>query len=169
MKSSSQEARKGNAETGTPKLPVSAGVLVPGMTLLDNDSAHNFSKLGEEYLEAAKILNRHYADSPKWPTFFLGCTALELYLKAFLRFKGVSIGDLKSRNKFGHDLMRRFSRSKELGLAQSFEGDLEFAIEKLNEYYRDREFQYAGSGSWELVPPSKLIALLEELGCKLRY
>jgi len=139
------------------------------MTRLDKDSAHNFSKLGEEYLEAAKVLNRHYENSPEWPTFFLACTALELYLKAFLRIKGVSIGDLKSRTKFGHDLMRCFIRSKELGLVLPFEGNLESAIEVLNEYYRDREFQYAGSGSWELVAPSDLITLLEKLGCKLRY
>ena len=80
------------------------GLVVPGATQLGPDHPHNFSALGKEFLEAAKTLNLSHPNQPDWPTFFLACQALELYLKAFLRCKGVSVEDLKKSKIFGHDL-----------------------------------------------------------------
>ena len=63
------------------------------------DAAIHFAKLGKEFADAAKVLNQHHQNQkshPSWPTYFVACQALELYLKAFLRANGMSSDDLKN-------------------------------------------------------------------------
>jgi len=128
------------------------------MNNLGNDSAYNFLKLGEKFREAAKILNQHYRNAPDWPTFLLACQGLELYLKAFLRAKSMSLDDLK--NKIGHDLQLAYKRSKDLGLWKVAEVDEEM-ITLLNQVYKERDFQYRASGEWELPLVGDLISFLD--------
>jgi hypothetical protein len=146
-------------------------MVVPGATQLRPDHPYNFSKLGKKYLEAAKILDSHHQNQPDWPTFFVACQALELYLKAFLRAHAVSVEDLISRKVFGHDLQLGFEKAMKLGLDKrlDFTDDLRFCVGVINQPYKERDFQYKGSGSWELIHISPLISLVEAAGRKLDY
>jgi hypothetical protein len=146
-------------------------MVVPGATQLGPDHPHNFSKLGKNYLEAAKILDSHHQNQPDWPTFFVVCQALELYLKAFLRAHGVSVEDLIKRRIFGHDLQLGFDKAMKLGLDKTldFTYDLRYYVGVINQPYKERDFQYKGSGSWELIFISPLISLVEAAGRKLNY
>jgi hypothetical protein len=127
------------------------------MRQLGNDSAYNFLKLGEKFRDAAEILNQHYRNAPDWPTFVVACQGLELYLKAFLRAKGMTLDDLK--NKIGHDLQRAYNKSKDLGLWKVPQGDEEM-ITLLNQAYKERDFQYRASGERELPLVGDLISFL---------
>ena len=154
--------------TGT---PANVGTVVPWLTRLGSDSPHNFSALGEEFLEAAKILNSHHPNKPDWPTFLMICQALELYLKAFLRSKKVSVGDLKKPKIFGHDLKIGFNKAMELELDKilDFTGELGNYIAVISQPYKERYFQYKHSGSWELIPIACLISLVEKARHKLSW
>lgn len=131
------------------------------MKQLSDDCAYNFIKVGKEFAEAGKILNQHHRNAPSWPTYFVACQALELYLKAFLRAKGMSLKDL--RNKIGHDLLFAFCKAKEMGLGKvvSITKDDEHMIEILNPIYSKRDFQYKSSGEWALYPVGVLISFLD--------
>ena len=144
---------------------------MPGATQLGPDHPHNFSKLGKNYLEAAKILDSHHQNQPDWPTFFVVCQALELYLKAFLVAHRVSVEDLINRKVFGHNLQLGFEKAIKLGLGErlDFTDELRRCVAVINQPYKERDFQYKGSGSWELIFISPLISLVEAAGRKLNY
>ena len=132
------------------------------MTELPDDSAYNFVKAGKDFAEAAKILNRHCHNEPFWPTYFVACQALELYFKAFLRAKGMSLEDLK---QVGHDLQRAFRKANELGFGKvvGVTGEVEKTISMLSPIYLKRDFQYKGSGEWTLCGVDALISFLDRI------
>ena len=130
------------------------------------DAAIHFAKLGEEWADAAKAaysVSQKRGEHPSWPAHYSACQALELYLKAFLRAKGADIDHLKY--KVGHNLVRALADAME----QDFDKIVtlsvadEHVINKLNSHYQDRDFQYKGSGEFELVPIGLLIALLDRV------
>ena len=171
MTSPTQQKRKANAQTPAGGIPSCVESVVPGLTHLGPDDPHNFSKLGKEYLEAAKTLDVRHPNEPDWPTFFVVCQALELYLKAFLRAHGVSVEDLINRRMFGHDLQLGFDKAMKLGLDKTldFTRELGERVEVINRPYKERDFQYKHSGSWELTHITPLILLVERVGHKLDY
>lgn len=74
------------------------------------------------YHEAARALGNVKAKTthPDSPIYFLHYHAVELFLKSYLRLKGVSVTELAS-NKFGHKASRLGNRAAELGLFLSDE------------------------------------------------
>jgi len=99
------------------------------------------------------------------------CQALELYLKAFLRSKKVSVEDLKKPKIFGHDLQIGFNKAMELELDKilDFTGELGNYVAVISQPYKERDFQYKHSGSWELIPIAGLISLVEKARYKLSW
>jgi hypothetical protein len=83
----------------------------------------------------------------------------------YLAAHEVSVEDLISRKVFGHDLQLGFDKAMKLGLGKtlSFTDDLRYYVGVINQPYRERDFQYKGSGSWELVFISPLILLVDSL------
>ena len=133
-----------------------------------NDAAIHFAELGKEFAGAANILYKVCQDQhvhPSWPIHFVTCQALELYLKAFLRAKGVSLDDLRDRRKFGHDLHRALREAKQKGLNKvvTITEDEEHVIKILNAHYKTRDFQYKSSGEFILAPVGRLIPLLDRI------
>ena len=171
MNPSSHQKSTGGAQRGTAPTPLTVGTTTPGLTQLPPDSPHNFSTLGRDFLAAATLLNSHHPNSPDWPTFFLVCQALELYLKAFLRYRGLSTEDLKKPKIFGHDLQLGLNKAMELKLEKTldFTHELGNSITLINQPYKERDFQYLRSGSWELPPMGSLISLVEKAARKLNY
>jgi hypothetical protein len=144
-----------------------------GLTLVGPESPRNFSAQGEKYLKAAKIIIAQNQRELEWPIFFLLCQALELYLKAFLRFKGVSVEDLRNPRKFCHDLQRGFKMAR--GMAQgletasSFTDELEKCIEVVGPIYKERDFQYTNTGIWTLVDIRVFLPLVENVSRKFNW
>ena len=138
------------------------------MKKFKDDAAIHFAKLGKEFADAANTLYKVSQDQhvhPSWPIQFVTCQALELYLKAFLRANGVSLDDLKDGRKFGHDLQRALREAKQKGLDKvvAITDDEEHIIKILNAHYKNRDFQYKGSGEFTLTPVGFLIPLLDRM------
>jgi hypothetical protein len=107
---------------------------------------------GESYFLSAQYLRKGQESNSlrlrfDMPVYYLYSHALELILKGFLRSKGVSIGQLRSR-KFGHSLQALWSASIEKG----FSGHpiklayIEQAIELLEPSALEFEFRYIKVG-----------------------
>ena len=124
------------------------------------DSAYILLKVGKDFLEAAKLVRKHGSKEPFWPVYSLGCQALELYLKAFLRAEGMSLKDLK---RIGHDLQRALREANETGFGKivNFTKEDEQTIGILAPIYRNREFQYKGTGKWTLCSIENLLSSMD--------
>jgi len=84
------------------------------------------------------------------PVMYLVGHSVELCLKAFLSFNGVSLRDLRGK-KYGHDLSRSLKKAKELGLKEHVtldEGE-EQALAVLNELYSTKQLNYIVTGEKE--------------------
>lgn len=75
------------------------------------------------------------ATHPDAPIRYLYSHSIELYLKSFLRLKGLTVSELRSR-KYGHDMEKLLARSIELGLAITKVQEKQIGI--LNDSVRDR-------------------------------
>jgi len=120
----------------------------------------NFARLGDQYLEAAKILDKTWESEPKWPTYQNAFHALELYIKAFLLIKNVSVGDLK---KIGHRLSDALSRAKAEGLVLKVHPTVESGVMKVSEYYTSTEFRYDLYGTWAMEPTHLVINFVDQV------
>lgn len=128
--------------------------------LLGNDSDHNFAKLGDDYLSAAVML--HKGNAPQWPTYGNAFQALELYLKCYLLKRGKTLHYIE--NAIGHRLQVALQECKKLGLDLSG-GDPKF-IKKMMEFsrvYTRKDFQYRGSGEWEVFAPKDVIFFVRKV------
>lgn len=94
------------------------------------------------------------------PVLFLAGQSIELALKAYLLFKGISIYDLKSQKKYGHDLHRCLRKAKELGLYQivRLSAEEEALLELLNALYATKQLQYivVGEKTFPIFGPLKV-------------
>jgi hypothetical protein len=170
MNSSSHQKKRGSHAPAA-STPLNVGTSVRGLIQLGPDSQHNFSVLGREYLEAAITLSINRPQDLHWPTFFLVCQALELYLKAFLRSRDVPVGDLRNPRVFGHDLQLGFNKAMQLGLhkALPIAGELGKCIAIISTPYKKRDFQYMHSWSGELIFLPALILLVKQTGQRLEW
>jgi len=88
----------------------------------DRTTGIGLARYAYDYIHAAIVVERHDeapgAISPV-PAYFLAMHGIELTLKAFLRHKGISVKDLRSK-KFSHDLHACYRKAKELGLNEFF-------------------------------------------------
>lgn len=84
---------------------------------------------------------------PPVPVMYLTAHSIELILKAFLLFKGVSLTKLKS--KYGHDIEKAFTKANELGLDQSvkFDPDEVEVLKILNVLYSSKQLNYSIRGA----------------------
>ena len=82
---------------------------------IDRHSPIGFYNFAWSYHAAADLICEHElrATHPNAPVMFLYYHAIELYLKSFLRFHGVSAKRLQS---IGHDYKRLLSRALKCGL-----------------------------------------------------
>ena len=83
------------------------------------------------------------------PIYYLFCHALELTMKAFLRAKGMTAEELRSRD-FGHKLLMLWQTCLEKGLhspSSSEDYATQQVIEYLDPYTREFEFRYIQVGA----------------------
>jgi hypothetical protein len=128
--------------------------ILPSGQFFGNDSSRNFAKLGDDYLKAAEILQKHKA--PEWPTYNNAFQSLENYLKSYLLRKGNILDYVK--NEIGHKLQDALEECKKLGLDLS-DGDAEF-IDKMMTFsrvYTSKDFQYCCIGGWEVYSAKDVI------------
>jgi hypothetical protein len=116
------------------------------------DSASHFAKLGEEYLQASKMLNDGFKSAHKWPTYQTAFLALENFLKAYLMLKGATVDHI------GHELRTVLNEAKAKGLVLKVAPAVEEAVMKASDYYPD-----GGSGEWTLVSPHLVISFADQV------
>ncbi|CAE6793041.1 hypothetical protein R70006_04937 [Paraburkholderia domus] len=134
----------------------------------DDAKAHaaGFARYAYEYIEAARLIDDtigrragHEFISPT-PAYFLAMHGVELTLKAFLRYHGVTSRSLRNPREHGHDLQACFRKAKELGLLDIYkmrDGD-EKAMALLSALNVDQGLRYIRTGwkefpSWAIVEP----------------
>ena len=102
-----------------------------------------------EFFEAALAADEKVGMRPGYeiiapiPVMYLVGHSIELGLKSYLLYKGVSLQDLPKR-KYGHDLEKCFKKAKELGLMQVVkfnDGDIE-GMKVLNELFSTKQLNY---------------------------
>jgi len=143
------------------KQPTPPSGILPFGRFLGNDSWRNFAKLGEDYLQASKMLNDGFKSAPKWPTFQAAFQALEHFLKAYLLLNGATLDHLQ--HGIGHKLQDALSEAKAKGLILKVDPSVEEAVMKVSEYYTDTQFRYTGSGEWTLVSPHLVITFADQV------
>ena len=132
------------------------------MNSVPEDSPRDFYKLGGKFLKAARIIFQKDFPNLDFPAFALAGQAIELFLKAYLRTKGQSLGKLRS---IGHNLEFAFKTAERHGLTQIFKveaGDQE-TLKVLSFVYQSKDFHYKYQGSWELPLPNWTIGFAERL------
>jgi len=98
----------------------------------------------------AKWANRAHAEKSKFFSpvpYYLYCRSIELVLKAFLLAKGLTKRQLKDR-KLGHNLIALLDRAKKLDLEKIIiiNPEWESQLNKANEYYNNKDFEYFNIG-----------------------
>lgn len=118
--------------------------------------------LSTEYLEAATILNSTAPTRFNYSivTFYLVGHAAELLLKSFLYKKGMSIKELRDKNKFGHDLAKLSTCARGKGLKPSVALK---HISDLSVIYKDKQTEYRKYRKTGLVEFPPLDLLFEEV------
>jgi len=91
-------------------------------------------------------LKNGYEINAPIPVMFLVGQSIELILKSYLLYKGITLRKL--RQKYGHDLHRSLRKAKELGLLNIVELSDEDTniIEILDDLYSTKQLQYIVSG-----------------------
>lgn len=138
---------------------------LPELTEDDRTTATGLARYAYQYLDAAMLVDEHHGAraghefvSPI-PAYYLALHSIELTLKAFLRHKGLTVRELRSR-KYGHDLRACYRKAKELGLLGTFKmraADLR-ALLMLIALSEDNGLRYIRTGfkqfpSWAVVEP----------------
>ena len=129
--------------------------------LLGNDSSHNFAKLGEQYLKAAKATNEDFQHRFEWPTFTLVYLSLELYLKSHLARHGFTEEQL--RRRIGHNIRLALAESKTHGLTLNLRPGIEDLVLDISTQYTNKDFQYRSIGSFDVTFPDLLIEFVEQV------
>lgn len=93
-------------------------------------------------------------------SYFLLMRTLELSLKAILKLKeGISTLELKT--SFGHDVNKLLLYSVKKGYITLEEEEPKIALRILNNFYKDKDFEYTEVGYKELPSMSYIISLIE--------
>lgn len=138
------------------------------LALEDDAKLHaaGFARYAYEYIEAARLIDdtigqrdEHNFVSPI-PAYYLAMHGIELTLKAYLRYHGMTTRSLRNPREYGHDLQLCFRKAKELGLHDIYrmrEGD-EKAMGLLSALNVDQGLRYIRKGwkefpSWAIVEP----------------
>ena len=115
--------------------------LRPVSPLPPEPQAQSSWALGNSYASAAVQLMQESKAETFLPTLFLFLHALELYLKAFLFYRGVSDSELRG---VSHDLVacirvcRKHGLSKHVMLSRT----AVVQVVRVNRYYSDKELEY---------------------------
>lgn len=114
-------------------------------------TAIGLARYAKEYLQAAIVVDeemgrgKEYARISPTPAYFLLSHGLELTLKAYLRFAGLTVEELGARD-LGHDLKALYAKACELGLTDLHQMTTEDAeafemLVELNEFHQLRYIQ----------------------------
>jgi len=127
--------------------------------------AAGFARYAYEYIEAARLVDKEigtltgYEFVSPTPAYFLAMHGIELTLKAFLLYRGLSDKELRSK-QYGHDLKACYRKSKELGLLTIFKISYKdvSAMAMLIRLNRCQGLRYIQTGrkrfpSWAIVEP----------------
>lgn len=107
---------------------------------------------------AVALAQQHFRSThPEAPTRFLLAHSLELYLKAFLRLRGLTVVQLKAR-KLGHNFDSLANEAVRLGLTLSLENKQ--ILSMMNDAINDR---YIVTGRRSVLPVERLMQLCKEL------
>jgi len=120
---------------------------------LERTTSIGLARYAKEFLEAALAVDnsvgmrKEYRFIPPIPVMYLVGHSIELALKAFLVHKGMHVSELRSK-AYGHDLIRCWDKSIELGLGDifTFTSDDTIIIRLLNDHYSKKELEYIVTG-----------------------
>ncbi len=93
-------------------------------------------------------------------SYFLLTRSLELGLKAILKIKeGITV--LELREKYGHNVYKLYSHCSKNDYLPVLDKEYNAALEMLNFYYKDKDFEYTRIGYKTLPDLSYVITLIK--------
>ena len=128
---------------------------VPELKIRDIRTPVGFHSAGETFLDAAEMLAQ---DPITIVTYYVVCHSIELFLKAFLRGKGISADELAWR-KYGHSLETCLFKARELGLYElvHFSSVLEAQVQWIGSQYEKKELEYPVTGGFKDFPDIQIL------------
>lgn len=119
--------------------------------------------LGISFLSAANALKD---GSQYWPTYYLYGHAIELGLKSFLHYKGMTDKELR---KIGHNLTEAWSKCSDLGLLELICDYQQFqeCIFIMNDQYMEKGLEYHNNGNKRLPDFNQLNDAVQNVICSL--
>ena len=117
-------------------------------------------KLGKDFRIYAEVIFKNKIDGADLrPFYFMIGHSYELILKSFLLTKGIELNALK--NEYGHNLLNLFKLAMKYKEFKEIEGikEIESIVDLLNEYYKEKDFEYIGTESMDVRHP---IVLFED-------
>jgi hypothetical protein len=95
-------------------------------------------------------------------SYFLLTRSLELGLKAILKIKeGITV--LELREKYGHNVYKLYSYCSKNDYLPTLDKEYNTALEMLNFYYKDKDFEYTRTGYKTLPDLSYIITLIKQV------
>lgn len=130
---------------------------------MDRTSSMGLWTQSHDFMVAASDLTKQNNAQTNGPAYYLVSHAIELSLRAFLRGSGLSLETLKK--KLGHDLSKCLSQAELHNLDKYVEiSDSErSAIEKINDYYIEKDLEYISVGYKEYPQINLLITFNKNL------
>jgi hypothetical protein len=140
-------------------------------TEIDRTTSLGFWSFAEEYVNAAKAVQKSVGNSISMPAYFLVGHSIELSLKAFLLGRGVPLSELRSRKKYGHDLEKLLqeARRRRLGREVKLSKKEVLSIRLLNYEYNSKLLEYIEIGSTKLPTYVFLESIAIKLVMGLKY
>jgi HEPN domain-containing protein len=131
------------------------------------ETPRGFLKHAQEFYSAAELVLNDSQDI-SLPAYFLLGRSLELSLKAFLLDQGVSITELRSPKKFGHDLRALLREAFLKGIDRyiKLEPIEKGVIELLSYDYGQKRLEYRRTGGAYSLPR---IDVAQRIARKLAY
>ena len=101
-------------------------------------------KLGKDYRRYAEVIFKNKIEGTDLrPFYFMIGHSYELILKSFLLTKGIELETLRKK-KYGHNLLNLFKLAMKYKEFKEIKGikEIESNVDFLNEYYKDKDFEY---------------------------
>lgn len=127
------------------------------MSTEDSLTAYTLLDGSQMYAASADAINEKLPNSLHVLSHCLG-TSIELALKAYLRSKGHSEKQLRA---LGHDLVALLKEAYSLGL--NYTGSRNFVLAVTGHNYKERLFSYPENANMNIIMPSRLRQMADEL------
>jgi hypothetical protein len=129
---------------------------------IERINALTLTHSSQEYLDYYKRGKPNKKPDISKVSYFLLLRSLELALKALMKVKeGISSDELK--NKYKHNICKLYTYCEKQNYITPFNKETKIALDQLNFYYQDKDFEYTKIGYKYLPDMSYIYCAIENV------